>query len=59
MHPCCQAPYCSLAGCQRRPSARLCTCKNCGLEVNADINAALNIAEKTGYSPPTPSKIEA
>ncbi|MGC8983569.1 MAG: RNA-guided endonuclease InsQ/TnpB family protein, partial [Desulfurococcaceae archaeon] len=34
-------------------------CPHCGLEINADINAALNIARKAGYTPPTPSKIEA
>uniref|UniRef100_UPI003312FD47 hypothetical protein n=1 Tax=Infirmifilum uzonense TaxID=1550241 RepID=UPI003312FD47 len=26
--------------------------------MNADINAALNIAHKAGYTPPTPTRIE-
>ncbi|MGC9096297.1 MAG: hypothetical protein ACP5II_03875 [Infirmifilum sp.] len=34
-------------------------CKTGGLEVNADINECLNIAHKTGYSPPTQTRIEA
>ncbi|MGC9147025.1 MAG: hypothetical protein ACP5GL_04300 [Infirmifilum sp.] len=32
--------------------------ENFGLESNADINAALNIARKAGYTPPTPTRIE-
>ncbi|MGC8987848.1 MAG: hypothetical protein ACP5II_03855 [Infirmifilum sp.] len=34
-------------------------CRNCGLEIDADINTCLNIAHKAGYSPPTPGKTEA
>ncbi|MGC9097090.1 MAG: hypothetical protein ACP5II_08090 [Infirmifilum sp.] len=29
------------------------------LEVNADINACLNITHKTRYSPPTPNEVKA
>ncbi|AKG38972.1 hypothetical protein MA03_06520 [Infirmifilum uzonense] len=34
-------------------------CRNCGLEIDADINTCLNIAHKAGYSPPTQTRIEA
>ncbi|WP_191118436.1 hypothetical protein [Infirmifilum uzonense] len=31
--------------------------RTAGLEINAHINACLNITHKTGYSPPTPTRI--
>ena len=32
-------------------------CETTGVEINADLNAARNIAKKAGYKTPTPKKI--
>ncbi|MGB9709783.1 MAG: hypothetical protein ACPL0G_07250 [Infirmifilum uzonense] len=56
------SPECRLRDSVKDNKARihrgLYVCKNCGIAINANINAALNIAKKAGYNQPKPNKIE-
>ncbi|MGB9786993.1 MAG: zinc ribbon domain-containing protein [Infirmifilum sp.] len=55
-------PPCSWCGNQSKEThihRGLYKCPECKLTINTDINACLNITHETGYSPPTPVKVEA